>query len=212
MQSAFGINVTNLPPLRTWEDFAALSSIFGLILVLATIAVAGAQAIIQMRQFGRERAFDSYFRFTKTFSDISHDFHKAKVRFRQHDKTLDEAAAENYYRRYWHLQLQQWELLTAGLMPRKIYAIWMLYALDYFSKGRDFEYYDDAGVPRVMTFCDAFDRIGKRVLRNQERCLRFFGDLKSISCASNDRGHSAIKDLVQNLASERRLGDRWRLN
>ena len=216
MQVNAGIAVTGLPPLHSWEDVAALASICGVIFVVAAVGVALLQAITQMRQFGRERAFNSYFRFTKTFSDISHDFHRARIRFRQNDKTLDESAAENYYRRYWHLQLQQWEMFAAGLMPRDIYTIWMLYAADYFTYGRDFRYFDNSGHPAAMTFLDAFNGIGKSVLRNQDHCFEFFAELKAIALSASKTGSSATRDaidaLVRRLAGDLSKSTRWRLS
>ncbi|HTT97069.1 MAG TPA: hypothetical protein VMF58_03400 [Rhizomicrobium sp.] len=182
----------------------------------AALMVAATQALFQMRQFGRERAFDQYFRFTKTFGEISLDFHHSAVRFRQKDFTLDESMAISYFRRYWQLQLQQWEFFVAGLMPNEIYVNWMLYALDYFMDGRDFHYFDDKSNVCVLTFDDAFKTIGRRVLRNQKNCLVFFEKLHAagqngmLTENSADR-REEIKRLVRSTMADEHFTKRWKL-
>jgi hypothetical protein len=209
------IGATALQPPQTWSDWAAVGSLLGSAVILLTVVIAALQIRIQMRQFARERAFDSYFRFTKTFSDISHDFHRGQMRFRQNDRTLDEAAAENYYRRYWHLQLQQWELFAARLMPFEIYVLWMLYAVDYFREGRDFEYYDESGRKAVFTFADAFERIGKRVLRNQGQCRKFFEEISAIAAenepSDRDETRRLVEEHVRRFMRSKVTTKRWKL-
>jgi len=205
-----------LVPIRTWEDLSAIATVCSLIVLTAALIVASIQALLQMRQFGRERAFDQYFRFTNTFSVISNDFHSSVVRFRKNDLTLDERAAVSYFRRYWQLQLQQWEFFVAGLMPNEIYMNWMLYALDYFTEGRDFRYFGDDRTSCVLTFDDAFKTIGRRVLRNQKNCLAFFEQLRaagqSVAPAEDkNQRRREVGRLVRLTLADERATERWRL-
>ena len=203
-------------PIRTWSDLASVSTVCSLLVLTAALIVAGVQALLQMRLFARERAFDQYFRFTNTFSAISHDFHGAAIRFRQKDLSLDEVAAISYFRRYWQLQLQQWEFFVAGLMPSEIYVNWMLYAVDYFAHGRDFQYFDDAHHARVLTFADAFSTIGRRVLRNQPNCLAFFEHLHATGQDQALAGDQAkrrkeVARLVRATMADERAAGRWQI-
>ncbi len=205
-----------LGPIKTWEDLAAIATVGSLLVLTAALIVAGVQALLQMRLFGRERAFDQYFRFTNTFSAISHDFHGGAIRFRQKDISLDEAAAISYFRRYWQLQLQQWEFFVAGLMPNEIYVNWMLYAVDYFADGRDFQYFDDERHPCVLTFGEAFRTIGRRVLRNQTNCLAFFEHLHAAGhdealAADPVKRRKEVVRLVQATKADERIAWRWHL-
>ena len=218
-----GLAGVAFPTLSNWADLGGLFSILSSIVLAASVLIGGLQIKTQIQLNSRERALDSYFRFTNAFADLSNRFRAESAAFGHGDLEIDEHRSQEYFRMYWQLQLQQWEFFNAHLLPVAIFERWMLYASDYFADGRDFRYHVGPKAIGILTFADAFDRIGRRVLRNQSHCLDFFASVQEISqkykeARQNDPNGAAelreeqLHHLVLQAAEKAKQHRRWHLS
>ncbi len=102
-------------------------------------------------------------------------------RFDHGDKTVNVEAIYNFYSQYWNLQINQWEMFRAGLLPSEIYANWLVYTHDNIHGPFALSYYGLRNKKLSLTAAEAFETVAKRrMLRGQAEAFSFFEALAAI--------------------------------
>ncbi len=164
-----------------WSDAANVATTFSMPIALLAVIVAGWQIVQQLQGTRREAAFEVFLDFTERFRVISELRRMLNSRFDHGDRSVNVEAIYNFYSQYWNLQINQWEMFRAGLLPIEIYANWLIYTHDNIHGPFALSYYGPKGKKLALSASEAFVSVAKkRMLRGQTEACSFFEALAAV--------------------------------
>jgi hypothetical protein len=213
-------------PIATWADAADLATVISLPIALLAVCVAGWQILQQLKGARREAAFEVFLDFTERFRVISELRRILNSRFDHGDQSVNAEALYNFYIQYWSLQINQWEMFRAGLLPTDIYAGWLVYTHDNIHGPFSLHYYGPKRKKLSISSAEAFETVAKRrLLRGQAEAFSFFEALAAIphswsaGCGfeifedpQRENRHRQIYDLLVERRKQYRRSKVWELN
>lgn len=162
-------------PIGSWSDAADLVAVISFPAVVAAVIVGAWQIISQLKGSRREAAFEVFLDFTERFRAVAELRRTLNSRFDAKDKSVNAEAIFNFYSQYWILQINQWEMFRAGLLPLDIYANWLCYTHDNIVGAFALHYFETAKKTKTLSSKEAFEEIAKRrMLRAQPEARSFF--------------------------------------
>lgn len=168
-------------PVDSWADAADLATVTSLPIAITAACIAGWQIVQQLKGARREAAFEVFLDFTERFRLISELRRLLNSRFDHGDKSVNAEALYNFYSQYWSLQINQWEMFRAGLLPIDIYAGWLVYTHDNIHGPFALHYYGPRNKKLSIPSSEAFETVAKRrMLRGQAEACSFFEALAAI--------------------------------
>ena len=196
-----------------WNDLGDAGTAISFVLLLATVIVASLQIRSQLKASRRQAAFETFRHFSEKFSDLATERSALKDDYESGKPTKSRRAVKGFYQRYWALQISEWEMFRARLLPSEIYAAWLCYVHDNIC-GDDSLYYKSGRGVIEYTNADAFKEVAlDQMMRSQPACRDFFLKLSKIdSCSSRKWSEDTeaqiavrLKRIRQLLANEQKL-------
>jgi hypothetical protein len=168
-------------PVSSWSDAADIATTVSMPIAFLAVGIAGYQIVQQLKGARREAAFEVFLDFTERFRVISELRRMLNSRFDHGDKSVNVEAIYNFYSQYWNLQINQWEMFRAGLLPSDIYANWLIYTHDNIHGPFALNYFGPRGKKMSLAASEAFETVAKkRMLRGQAEACSFFEALAAI--------------------------------
>lgn len=213
-------------PVSSWSDAADLVAVISFPAVVAAVIVGAWQIISQLKGSRREAAFEVFLDFTERFRAVAELRRTLNSRFDAKDKSVNAEAIYNFYGQYWILQINQWEMFRAGLLPMEIYSNWLCYTHDNIVGAFGLHYFETATIKKTLSSKQAFEEVAKRrMLRAQPEARAFFEALAAIphawspSCGfaifedpNFEVRRKAIRDFLRSKRKEYRRSKVWKLD
>lgn len=169
----------------SWTDLGDVGSAVSFLFLLATVIVASLQIRSQLKASRRQAAFETFRHFSEKFSDLATERSALKDDYKSGKPTRSRRAIKGFYQRYWALQISEWEMFRAQLLPSEIYATWLCYVHDNIC-GDDALYYRAGRRAVEYTNAEAFREVAlDQMMRSQPACRAFFLKLSKIDSCSN---------------------------
>lgn len=213
-------------PVNSWDDWAAIATIASLIIALLAALIAWRQIKHQLVEGRRQSAFNVFLQFSEKFSNHMQMRSDLRDRFERKDTKLRYREIKEFYQDYWGIQINEWEMFRAGLLPLKVYSGWLSYVHDSIVGDFEMGYFDEVGTPKALKSKDAFTDIAiAEMMRSQAECRAFFiklsllphswcpthaGDQATAQCLE-DRT-AAIEALLQEQQEVYRQTRAWKLS
>lgn len=165
----------------SWGDVGDIAAGISLVAIPIALVLGLLQIRSQLETSRREAAFAVFLQFSDRFLDHMRLRSNLKDRFERKDTSLKFREIKLFYQTYWNIQINEWEMFRAGLLPIEIYASWLCYTHDSVTGKFNMGYFDDAGAPKSLTAKDAFTTIALgQMMRSQTDCKAFFEELASL--------------------------------
>jgi hypothetical protein len=119
-----------MPEVKSWEDWAAIATMASLLIALGGVWLAARQLRSQLIEGQRQTSFTVFLQFSDQFAEHMKMRSALRDRFERKDKTLNYREIKDFYQNYWGIQINEWEMFRAGLLPVKVYAGWIAYVHD----------------------------------------------------------------------------------
>lgn len=131
---------------------------------------------------------------------------RLKEKFETGDKGTNRREIKAFYERYWALQIAEWEMFRARLLPLDVYASWLCYVHDNIC-GDDQLCYREHRVVLAFTNAEAFQTVAlNQMMRSQPLCREFFERLAAITpCAQRKLDPSNAEAVAERLEAIRQL-------
>ncbi|MBX9575165.1 MAG: hypothetical protein K2X07_05960 [Caulobacteraceae bacterium] len=212
-----------LLPVTSWDDWAALATIASLVIALLAALIAWRQIKHQLVEGRRQSAFNAFLHFSERFLEFMELRSELKDRFERKDKDLKLREIKFFYQKYWNIQINEWEMFRAGLLPVDVYSGWLCYVHDNIVGDFRMGYFNADGQPGHMTARQAFETIALgQLMRSQPECRDFFKrlaerkhDWTPTHRPENDERLSArvkdMRDFLTEMRREYQIAAAWRL-
>ena len=180
---------------KSWSDASDLVSVISFPAVVGAVIIGAWQIIIQLKGSRQEAAFEVFLDFTERFRAVAELRRILNSRFDSGDREINSEAIFNFYSQYWILQINQWEMFRAGLLPKSIYVNWLCYTHDNMVGPFELHYYEIGETKKSLSAKDAFKEIAcRRMLRAQPEARSFFEGIAAIPHAWSPQAGTSIFD------------------
>lgn len=192
--------------LNDWSEISDAATAASFFLLLGTIVVASPQVRAQFRASRRQTAFETFLHFSEKFTELATERSELKDQHESGALKNSRRAVKGFYQRYWALQIAEWEMFRARLLPHEIYASWLCYVHDNIC-GNDFLCYKQGKIVVKFTNSDAFKEVALgQMMRSQPACRDFFIKLSKIDSYSQRQwDEDAQANISQRLSQIRKL-------
>lgn len=198
--------MSRLQPILTWTDAGGAASVASFVLLFFTALAAWVQIRSQQAAQRRQAAFETYRHFSENFTEIAMERSRLKEKFETGEKGTNRREIKALYERYWALQIAEWEMFRARLLPLDVYASWLCYVHDNIC-GDDQLCYREGRAVRAFTNAEAFKSVAlNQMMRSQPLCRDFFERLAAVGpCAQRKLDASNDKAITDRLEAIREL-------
>ena len=174
-----------LGEISSWSDLGGAATAATFVVLFISLIAAWVQIRSQSDAQRRQAAFETYRHFTESCTELAIERSRLKEKFETGAAGTNRREIKSFYERYWALQISEWEMFRARLLPLDVYASWLCYVHDNIC-GDDQLFYKEKQTVKSFTNSDAFKAVALgQLMRSQPDCREFFEKLAAIESCSN---------------------------